>query len=89
MDKSQSSSRNTEHDDWLNACKKVIPNLPMKVLTIHAGLECGYFIAKIPDMDIISVGPTLLDIHSPDEKLLIDTVEPFFKVLCEVLNQRK
>ena len=76
-------------EDWLNACKKVMPNLPMKVLTIHAGLECGYFIAKIPDMDIISVGPTLLDIHSPDEKLLIDTVEPFFKVLCEVLNQRK
>ena len=79
----------TVREDWLKACQKIMPNLPMQVLTIHAGLECGYFIAKIPDMDIISVGPTLLDIHSPDEKLVIDTVEPFFKVLCEVLNQRK
>lgn len=74
---------------WEKAYKKVLPNETLKVLAIHAGLECGYFIAKIPDMDIISVGPTLFDIHSPDEKLVIDTVEPFCKILREVLSQRK
>ena len=41
---------------------------------VHAGLECGGFAAKNPALDIISIGPTILDIHSPKETLLLDSV---------------
>ena len=51
------------------------------VNVIHAGLECGIIHAKLPDMDIISIGPTMHDIHSPAEALDLDSVEVFWKVL--------
>lgn len=41
---------------------------------IHAGLECGIIGDRYPDMDMISFGPTIVDPHSPDERLLIPTV---------------
>ena len=40
----------------------------------HAGLECGCFSNKNPALDIISIGPTILDIHSPKETLLLESV---------------
>lgn len=46
-----------------------------KVLGIHAGLECGLFSEKYPGLDMISFGPTLRGVHSPDERLLIPTVQ--------------
>ncbi len=45
-----------------------------KVLGIHAGLECGLFSEKYPGLDMVSFGPTLRGVHSPDERLLIPTV---------------
>lgn len=45
-----------------------------KVLGIHAGLECGLFSEKHPGLDMVSFGPTLRGVHSPDERLLIPTV---------------
>jgi dipeptidase D len=56
-----------------------------KVRAIHAGLECGLFLEKYPELDMVSFGPTLRGVHSPDERLDIPSVDKFWKLLCEVL----
>ena len=56
------------------------------VRAIHAGLECGLFLEKYPDMDMISFGPTLRNVHSPDEKIHIGTVDKFWQHLLDVLK---
>jgi dipeptidase D len=58
-----------------------------KVLAIHAGLECGVIGEKYPGMDMISFGPTLRGVHSPDEKINIQTVEKFWILLVDVLKK--
>ncbi len=57
------------------------------IKAIHAGLECGLFLAKNPDLDMVSFGPTMRGVHSPDEQLLIPTVEKFWKHLVLVLKK--
>jgi len=57
------------------------------VRAIHAGLECGLFLEKYPGLDMISFGPTLRGVHSPDERINIETVEKFWKHLLEVLRR--
>lgn len=57
------------------------------IKAIHAGLECGLFLDKYPDLDMVSFGPTMTGVHSPDEQLLIPTVENFWKHLCRVLEK--
>jgi dipeptidase D len=54
---------------------------------IHAGLECGILIDKKPDMDVVSFGPTIKGAHSPSERLLIDTVEPFWELVKSLLGE--
>jgi len=56
------------------------------VTAIHAGLECGIIKEKYPDMDMISFGPTMCDVHSPGEKLQISTVPEFYNQLVNVLK---
>ena len=58
-----------------------------EIKAIHAGLECGLFLNKYPHLDMVSFGPTMRDVHSPDEKLLIPTVDKFWKHLCLVLKK--
>lgn len=58
-----------------------------KVEALHAGLECGLFLEKMPDLDMISFGPTLKDIHSPSEKANIPSVADYWKLLCEILRR--
>lgn len=58
-----------------------------KVEALHAGLECGIFLAKMPGMDMISFGPTLKDIHSPNEKANIPSVEQYWKFLTDLLKR--
>lgn len=53
---------------------------------IHAGLECGLFSEKYPDLDMVSFGPTLRGVHSPDEKLLIPTVQMVWDHLLAILE---
>ena len=53
---------------------------------IHAGLECGLFLDKYPGLDMISFGPTLQGVHSPDERMLIPTVEKFWLHLTDILK---
>ncbi len=57
-----------------------------KVLGIHAGLECGLFSEKYPGLDMISFGPTLRGVHSPDERLLIPTVQMVWDHLLAILK---
>lgn len=57
------------------------------IKAIHAGLECGLFLTKHPKLDMVSFGPTMTGVHSPDEKLLIPTVEKFWKHLARVLEK--
>jgi len=55
------------------------------VKAVHAGLECGIIGEKFPGMDMVSFGPTLQGVHSPEERIHIDTVERFWKFLLAVL----
>ena len=55
------------------------------IMVIHAGLECGLFKKPYPEMDMVSIGPTIRYPHSPDEKVLIKTVEQYYKLLLAVL----
>jgi dipeptidase D len=57
-----------------------------KVTAIHAGLECGILRDKIGPIDAVSFGPTIMGAHSPQERLLVSTVEPFWNLLKEVLK---
>ena len=57
----------------------------MKV--IHAGLECGIIGAVNEGMDMISFGPTLMSPHSPDERVLIPTVQKFYDLIRYVLKK--
>ncbi len=56
-----------------------------KVVTIHAGLECGIFSDKIPDLDCVSIGPDNFAIHTPDEHLSISSTLRVWRYLKEVL----
>ncbi len=58
-----------------------------KILAIHAGLECGLFSEKYPQLDMVSFGPTLRGVHSPDEKLLIPTVEMVWRHLLDIMKR--
>ena len=56
------------------------------VLAIHAGLECGLFSEKYPNLDMVSFGPTLRGVHSPDECLHIPTVKMVWDHLLAILK---
>ncbi|MBE6331978.1 MAG: aminoacyl-histidine dipeptidase [Bacteroidales bacterium] len=58
-----------------------------EVLAIHAGLETGLFLTKYPGMDMISVGPTMHGVHSPEERLSISSVGRFYDYLKEALSR--
>lgn len=60
-----------------------------KVRAIHAGLECGLFLEKYPQLEMVSFGPTLRGVHSPDERLEIATVDKFYQLLLDVLKRVK
>ena len=57
-----------------------------KIMAIHAGLECGLFLEKYPQLDMISFGPTVQNVHSPDERLEIKTVALWWRHLLDILK---
>ena len=61
-------------------------NKEPQIKAIHAGLECGLFLDKYPHLDMVSFGPTMRGVHSPDERLQISTVDLFWKHLLDVLK---
>lgn len=60
-----------------------------KIEAIHAGLECAVFADKIKDLDCIAVGPTLLDVHTVNEKLSIPSTEKLYDIIIDVLKRCK
>lgn len=59
----------------------------MKSTVIHAGLECGVFVKKYPNLDIISFGPNMYDIHTPQERLSISSTKRVYDYLIELLKK--
>jgi len=59
------------------------------VVVVHAGLECGIILNSTPGLDIVSFGPTILNAHSPDEFVEIDTVPKFYDYLVKTLEKIK
>ena len=57
-----------------------------QVRAIHAGLECGLFLEKYPHLDMISIGPQMYGVHSPDERLSISSTQKCWKWLVEILE---
>ena len=72
-------------DLWTKVSKELYGVTP-KVEVIHAGLECGILCDKLGEMDIISVGPDMRDIHTPREMLSIPSVERTYRLVCETLK---
>jgi len=58
-----------------------------QVKAIHAGLECGLFLTNYPELDMISIGPTLRGVHSPSERLELATVNMVFVHLVSILEK--
>lgn len=56
---------------------------------IHAGLECGYFLEKNPELDVLSFGPQMFDIHTPEERLSISSTKKVYDLVLELLKNIK
>lgn len=61
----------------------------MVIEAIHAGLECGFFAGKMPGLDCVSIGPDVRDVHTPNEKLYIGSVQRTWDLLVGVLARMK
>ena len=57
------------------------------VEAIHAGLECGYFVMGKPDLDVVSFGPNIYNIHTTEEKMSISSVKRTYEYLIEILKE--
>ena len=62
-------------------------HIPMKVGAIHAAVECGWHYSKNPDLDIVSIGVTTMDIHSPRERVLLKTIRPQVELIQDTLAE--
>jgi dipeptidase D len=78
--------------DTLNMMAKLYKEMYKEeahVVVVHAGLECGIILGSTPGLDIVSFGPTILNAHSPDEFVEIDTVGKFYDYLVKTLERIK
>ena len=77
------------HSPLLEVVKKAYIDLyksEPQVLAIHAGLECGLFLEKYPYLDMVSIGPQMYGVHSPQERLSIPSTERCYRWLCQTLK---
>ena len=59
------------------------------VEAVHAGIECGLFADSIQDLDCVSIGPDMGDVHTPREHLSISSSARKYQLLCKVLQESK
>jgi dipeptidase D len=59
---------------------------PLEIMAIHAGLECGLIGEKYTQMEMVSFGPSMWDVHTPDEHISVPSVGNFWKLLVAVLE---
>ena len=67
-------------------CYVKLYNVEPTIIGIHAGLECGLFSERYPHLDMLSMGPTMRGVHSPDEKLHIPSVKKVYDLVLEILK---
>ncbi len=72
-------------DVMKNTYKNMYNKIP-EVTTIHAGLECGYFIEKIKNTEAVSIGPNMYDIHTTEERISISSIKRTYEYILEVLK---
>ena len=60
-----------------------------KIEAIHAGVECGLLCGKLPDLDCVSIGPDLEEIHTPRERMSVASVQRVWAFVLEVLKRSK
>ena len=72
-------------DKYIEVSRR-LHGLEVETTVIHAGLECGLIYKKCPDMDLISIGPDIEDIHSPAERIEISGAERFWLTVLEMLK---
>lgn len=75
-------------DIMISSYNEVFADKPV-VAAIHAGLECGILSGKISDIDMISIGPNLENVHTPDERMDVASVERCWNYLLNVLKNLK
>ena len=70
----------------LNDVNQAVFGKPLEIMAIHAGLECGIIGEKYPGMEMVSIGPNMWDVHTPDEHVSVSSVGNFWKLLVAVLE---
>ena len=73
-------------DTMLEIYKEMFGSEP-KIEAIHAGLECGFFLGKIPELDCVSIGPDMKDIHTTEEMMSISSVKRSWEFILKILEQ--
>ncbi len=74
-------------DTFVRVYEKMYGKRP-KIQAIHAGLECGMFTGKIKDLDCISFGPNMKNVHTFEETLEVDSVSRTWEYLCQILAEK-
>lgn len=92
------ATRDSEYPGWgyaekspirevFSKCYKETTGRELKIEAIHAGLECGLFIEKLPGLDAIAVGPDLRKCHTPEEELHLESCGRFWQFIVAVLAE--
>ena len=63
-----------------------ITGKPMVIKALHAGLECGLFVERLPGVQMVSIGPSMWDVHTPDERVSIQPVAQFWRLLVAIVE---
>ncbi len=71
----------------MNEVNQEVFGKPLDIVAIHAGLECGLIGEKYPGMEMVSFGPSMWDVHTPDEHVSLPSVANFWKLLVAVLEK--
>lgn len=71
----------------VNGAHRELFGEPMKISAIHAGLECGIIGRKYPDLEMASIGPSMWDVHTPDERVSVASVQRFWRLLTGILER--
>ena len=80
--------RNSEFiENLIQIYKKKFGNEPI-VETIHAGVECGLLVSKLPGLEAVSIGPEILDIHTPSERLSIESTARVYEYVRSVIEEK-
>lgn len=71
---------------YTQAAEECLHKAP-RIIGIHAGLECGLMREKRPDMDMISIGPNIWDLHTPQERMSISSAERVYEMILTMLKK--